>query len=355
MSVLARYVVKAVIGYTLLVMLVLLILNALYFYITQQDDIGVGNYTATSALLYVALNTPQSAFEMLPIAALIGALLSLGNLARSMELIVIRTAGVSAVRIALWVLVAGLILMAATWTVGEYVAPPMQRYAREMKTFQKFQNYSLAGNRSAWAKDGDTIFSVQRQSADNSYGGVYVFQFNAQRRLVSVARANSASIDAQDRWLLSDFRKSRFEDDRVIASRESSSSLSTHLSAEFLGLATVSPDEMPVKGLFSYTRHLKRNGLDARTAETALWARIARTVAVAIIVVLAVPFAFGPMRSTGTGARTVVGIMIGVVFLLLSRLMDSGGAIFDLSPLVVGWTPTALLLLITTAAVARVR
>ena len=41
---------------------------------------------------------------------------------------------------------------------------------------------------------------------------------------------------------------------------------------------------------------------------------MARTVAVAIIVVLAVPFAFSPMRSTGTGARTVVGIMIGVVF-----------------------------------------
>ena len=86
---------RAVIGYTLLVMLVLLILNALYLLISQQDEIGVGNYTATSALLYVGLRLPQSAFDMLPIASLIGSLLSLGNLARSMELVVVRAAGVS--------------------------------------------------------------------------------------------------------------------------------------------------------------------------------------------------------------------------------------------------------------------
>jgi lipopolysaccharide export system permease protein len=355
MSVLARYVMRAVIGYTLLVLVVLMVLSGLYLLITQQDEIGTGTYTATSALLYVGLNLPQSAFDMLPIASLIGALLSLGNLSRSMELVVIRAAGVSVARIAVWVLTAGVLLMAATWTLGEYVAPPMEQYGREMKMFQKFHDYSMASNRGAWAKDGDTVFAVQRQSAENSYGGVYVFQFNAQRRLVSVGRANSASIDAQNRWELSDYRQSRFDGDRVVASREGATSLKTNLSAEFLGLAAVKPESMPVSGLFSYARHLKRNGLDAHAVETALWARIARTVAVAIIVVLAVPFAFGPMRSTGTGGRTVVGIMIGVVFLLLARLMDSSGAIFGLSPIVIGWLPTAVLALITSIAVARVR
>jgi len=355
MSVLARYIMRAVIGYTLLVLTVLLVLSALYLLITQQDEIGTGNYTTTSALLYVGLHLPQSAFDMLPIASLIGALLSLGNLARSMELVVVRTVGVSVVRIAAWVFAAGVVLMAATWVLGEYVAPPMEQYAREMKTFQKFQDYSMAGNRGAWARDGDTIFAVQRQSAEHNYGSVYVFQFNPQRRLVSVGRANSATIDAQNRWLLSDFRQSHFDEDRVVTTHEETTTLKTNVSAEFLGLAAANPDSMPVRGLFSYARHLRRNGLDARSVETVLWARIARTVAVSIIVVLAVPFAFGPMRSTGTGARTVVGIMIGVVFLLLSKLMDSGGAIFELPPLVVGWTPTVLLAFVTGIAVARVK
>jgi lipopolysaccharide export LptBFGC system permease protein LptF len=61
------------------------------------------------------------------------------------------------------------------------------------------------------------------------------------------------------------------------------------------------------------------------------------------------------MRSTGTGSRTVVGIMIGVVFFLLAKMLESGGTVFDLPPIVIAWAPTALLALITTLAVSRVR
>lgn len=355
MSVLSRYLMRTILGHTFLVMLVLLLLSGLYLLITQQDEIGVGTYSAAHALMFVGLNLPQQAFDLLPIASLIGSLLALGNLARSMELVVVRTAGVSTFRIALWVASAGVVLMAMTWVLGEYVAPPMERYGREMKTFEKFHDYSMAGNRTAWAKDGDTIFSVQQQRAGNSFGGVYIFKFDPQRRLRSIGKASSASIQADNRWRLSDYRQSIIEDDRIVPRRQASAELATNLSAEFLGLASVQPDSMPFRGLLNYVQHLKRNGLDARAPETALWARIARTVAVAIIVVLAVPFAFGPMRSTGTGTRTVVGILIGVAFILLAKMSESGGALFGVPPIVVGWAPTLLLLLITTIAVARVR
>jgi lipopolysaccharide export system permease protein len=354
-SILSRYFVRGVIGYTFLVLAVLLTLNALYLFITQQDDIGVGSYSVEDALLYVALRLPQGGFDMLPIAALIGALLSLGNLARSMELIVVRAAGVSAFRIALWVAGGGLILMLMMGALGELIAPPMERYAHRLKTFEKFREYSMAGNRSAWAKDGDTIISVRQQSADNRYGGVYVFHFDPQRRLRTMARANNASIEEGNVWRLENYRESQIAADSVTPRRAASVSLQTSLSAEFLGLATLEPEALAARDLWSYMQHLRANGLDSRQYETAFWARIARTVAVALIVVLAVPFAFGPMRSTGTGARTVVGIMIGVVFLLLTKMLESGGAVFDVPPIAVAWLPTALLALITTAAISRVR
>jgi lipopolysaccharide export system permease protein len=355
MSVLGRYIMRAVLGYTILVLLVLIVLSALYLFITQQDEIGIGTYGLADAMLYVALNLPQQAFDVLPIAALIGSLLALGNLARSMELIVVRTAGVSPARIAMWVASAGLILMVLTGVLGEFVAPRTLQYGRQMKTFEKYHDYSLAGNLSAWAKDGNKVVSVRQQSGDNRYGGVYVFTFDGQRRLQSMARANSASIDAQNRWQLQSFEESRIDGERIVTRQAAEMQLETNLSPEFLGLAALEPDSLPGIGLIRYVQHLRANGLDARVYETAFWARVARTVAVAIIVVLAVPFAFGPMRSTGTGVRTVVGIMIGVVFFLLARMMESGGAVFQLPPLVIAWTPTALLALITAIAVARVR
>jgi lipopolysaccharide export system permease protein len=354
-SILSRYVIRSVLGTTLLVMLVLLVLSGLYLFITQQDEIGIGTYTLEDALLFVGLNLPKYAFDMLPIAALIGALLALGNLARSMELVVVRAAGVSVARIAMWVAGAGVILMLLTGILGELVAPQMEQYGRRMKTFEKYHDYSLAGNRSAWAKDGQKVVSVGQQSDDNRYGGVYVFNFDLQHRLSSIGRASSASIDANNVWRLENYRESRFEENRVVANGPAATQMRTRLSPEFLGLAVLDPDSLPGLGLRSYIRHLEENGLDARSYETAFWARIARTVAVAIIVVLAVPFAFGPMRSTGTGARTVVGIMIGVVFFLLAKMLESGGAVFELPPVVIAWLPTALLAVITAIAVQRVR
>jgi lipopolysaccharide export system permease protein len=355
MSLLARYLMRAIVGHTMLVVLVLLALSGLYLFISQQDDVGDGTFGVDDAFIFALLNLPQYGFDLLPIASLIGALLALGNLARSLELIVVRAAGVSVMRIGLWVGAAGLILMVLTAVLGEFVAPPLEQYARQMKMFEKFRDFSMTGNRSAWAKDGDSIISVRQQSADNRYGGVYVFKFDDRRRLQAMGRASSASIGTDRQWRLDNYRESRIERDRVIPSQAAKAQIETQLSPEFLGLAVFNPESLPVRALYGYIQHLKSNGLDARPYETAFWARIARTVATAIIVVLAIPFAFGPMRSTGTGARTVVGIMIGVVFLLLAKMLESGGAVFGLPPFVIGWAPTVLLALVTIVALARVR
>ena len=59
--------------------------------------------------------------------------------------------------------------------------------------------------------------------------------------------------------------------------------------------------------------------------------------------------------ATGTGARTVVGIMIGVVFFLMAKMLESGGEVFNMPPLMVAWLPTVLLTIITFVAVSRVR
>jgi lipopolysaccharide export system permease protein len=354
MSLLARYLMRTILGHTLMVMLVLLVLSGLYLFISEQNDIGVGTYTSSHALWFVALNLPKYAFDMLPIAALIASLLALGNLARSMELIVIRAAGISTMRIGLWVASAGLVLMLITGVLGEFISPPLEQYARQMKAYEKFRDYSM-GNRGAWAKDGNTIVSFTQQTAGATYGGVYIFKFDAQRRLHSVGRAESVSIDDDRKWQLSNYRESRIEDDWVVPSRSKTASLDTTLSADFLGLAAMDPDMLTGRDLRNYIAHLRDNGLDSRAYETGFWARIARTVAVAIIVVLAVPFAFGPMRSTGTGARTVVGILIGVAFFFLAKMIESGGEVFNAPPIVIAWVPTAVLALITTIAVARVR
>ena len=91
MSVLDRYIVRTILGTVALVMAVLLVLGALFVFIDQQSDVGIGHYTALGALWYSLLNLPQQAYELLPITALLGSLLGLGTLARGSELTVMRS------------------------------------------------------------------------------------------------------------------------------------------------------------------------------------------------------------------------------------------------------------------------
>jgi lipopolysaccharide export system permease protein len=116
MTVLDRYIVRAILGMVFLVLLVLLVLGGLFIFIDQQDDIGSGHYTALGAFWYTLLNLPQLGYELLPITALIGSLLGLGSLARGSELTVIRATGVSIARLAGTALLAGLILCSSRWS-----------------------------------------------------------------------------------------------------------------------------------------------------------------------------------------------------------------------------------------------
>ena len=112
MNLLDRYVIRALLGGAALVLTVLIALGALFLFANQQDDIGVGTYSAIDALWFVLLNLPQQLYEFMPIGVMIGALLGLGALARGSELTVMRAAGVSVWRIAGSVAMAGVVLVA---------------------------------------------------------------------------------------------------------------------------------------------------------------------------------------------------------------------------------------------------
>jgi len=339
MTLLDRYLARTVLFYTFLVMCVLLILGTMFTFLGQQDDIGVGNYRVADAFLFTLLNLPQQAFELLPIGALIGAIVGLGSLARDSELIVVRAAGVSVWRIAYGAALAGLVVMGMMWVLGEYVAPPLDQYARQLKTFSKFADYNLAGSRSAWVKDGRRFINVQQQSADNMFGGVYVLEFDADGGLRSVLRAESATLGRGDAWQLGTVAETRLTADEIVAERKPAAQLATRVNPDFLGLAVVNPGSLPTQGLYGYITYLQRNGLEAKAYEIAFWSRISRTVAALIVCLLAVPFALGPLRSAGAGARTVTGILVGVLFFLVNRTLENSGEVYDLSPVVVAWLP----------------
>jgi lipopolysaccharide export system permease protein len=354
MSVLDRYIVRAILSSVLLVMLVVLVLGALFVFIDQQDDIGTGRYTALGAFWYTLLNLPQLAYELLPITALIGALLGLGSLARGSELTVVRASGVSIARLAGIALLAGLLLIFVELLLGELLAPPLQQAAREQKAFSKLSNVSFGGGGS-WVRDGDLILNVAGQYSQRQFGSMQIFELSPQHRLIALGHATRATAGSRGKWLLSDYTESRFADDAVTTRPPGQRLLASKLTAGFLGLAVEDPKQLTSRALWRLISYYRSNALDTREYLFAFWSRIARTLAVAFSVLLAIPFVLGSLRSAGAGTRTMLGLILGIGFFLLQRLIESGTIVFDLNPVVLAWLPTALLATVSVALLARAR
>ncbi|MHB8476487.1 MAG: LPS export ABC transporter permease LptG [Steroidobacteraceae bacterium] len=355
MNTLDRYLYRTVLIYTAMAMAVLLTLGALFLFITQQNDIGVGSYGAADAFVFTMLNLPQSAFELLPIGALIGALMGLGHLASGSELVVTRASGVSVWRIAWPVGLAGLTLALVMYGIGNYAAPPLAQFAKREKTTEKLADVSFAGSSSAWVKDGNLILRVQTGEVDRAFGGVSLFQLDGPTKLRSIQRAERISVADPGRWRLHNVATSRFGDDRVTGGVVGETTMQSTVNPEFLGLAATDPQMLTLHGLAAYIDHLRRNSLDTASYEIGYWSRIARLFAVIIVTLLALPFVFGPLRTTGAGTRTVIGVMLGVVFFLITRTIENGGHLFGLNPALVGWLPTVAIGLCTLIAIARTR
>jgi lipopolysaccharide export system permease protein len=355
MSILDRYIVRAILGAVLLVMMVLLVLGALFMFIDQQDDVGTGHYTSLAAFGYTLLNLPQLAYELLPITALIGSLLGLGSLARGSELTVVGGPRGSVGGPAGVALLAGLLLMLLAILLGEFFAPPLQQAAREHKAFSKLNGVSFGGG-GAWVRDGDMILNIAGQSSLRQFGSMQLFELSPQHRLLALGHAQRAVAGARGgTWSLSGYTESRFADDSVTTSPPAPRLLTSNVSAGFLGLAVEDPKQLTSRALWRLINYYHANALDAREYLFAFWSRIARTVAVVFSVLLAIPFVLGSLRSAGAGARMLLGMILGIGFFLLQRLIESGTVVFNLDPVLLAWLPTALLALVTVTLLARAR
>ena len=355
MNTLDRYLYRTVLIYACMALAVLVTLGALFLFISQQGDIGVGTYTAGDALLFTFLNMPEQAFELLPIGAMIGALMGLGNLAAASELVVTRASGISVWRVAWPVGLAGMTMALAMYAIGEYVAPPMAQLAKREKTTNKLADISFAGSSSAWVKEGNLILRVQTGEVDQAFGGVSLFELDGSNRLRSVKRAERISVADPGRWRLNQVATTRFSEGHIDSEVVPEMSMTSSVNPDFLGLAATDPDLLTLRGLASYIDHLRRNKLDTISYEIGFWSRIARMFAVIVVTLLALPFVFGPLRTTGAGARTVVGVLLGVVFFLITGMVEKGGQLFGVNPILIGWLPTAVIGVCTLIAVSRTR
>jgi len=249
-----------------------------------------------------------------------------------------------------------LVLAVLMVLLGESVAPSLGAYASEMRTRAMHEEIAVGDGQATWLRDGDRIVALRRQAGDLGYGGgVLLFDLGPNQSLKQVARADSADLDATNRWVLSNYSETSFEEGGVAVRAGRESSDAHGLNSDLLELSVVRADLLDTPSLVRYISYLRANSLDAHRYLVAYWSRLATVFSVVVTTVLALPFVFGGLRSAGAGARLLVGLIIGLSYYVAGQVLTSGGEVYGLDPLVIAWAPTALLVLVTGIAFTRIR
>ncbi|HET7921798.1 MAG TPA: LPS export ABC transporter permease LptG [Gammaproteobacteria bacterium] len=354
MTLLDRYFARQVIANTLLVLLVLTAIASLIMFVGEFDNVGQARYTLTDAARYTLLHVPAQAYVMFPVAVLIGSMLGLGELASHNELMVVRTAGVSVLRIGRGAMLGGAVLIVLCVVLGEFLAPTAERHAEDQRSLLLYNQANILGAGGIWAKDGSLFVNVKRLGGHGTARNIYLFEFDDAHRLLRAARAGSAQFRDGD-WILRDLRETRFTPQAAVTQDTASAKWHTRLAPALLDLFVLDTRSLSARGLHHYIDYLKANGIDAGRYIAAFWGKVAQPVSVLVMMLLALPFVFGPMRSSSTGQRLLVGMLIGIGFFVFNSIFTQAGVVFGLNPILTAWLPTALLALISGVAVSRIR
>ena len=372
MKVLTRYVAKEVLIATLFVLVALVALIAFFDLVSQARNIG-NRYSISMALFLTMLKLPSRLYEVMPIAALLGAVYTMSRLASNSEFTIMRVAGLSPFRLAGMMTVPALILIAMTYCLGEWLTPAADMMRNDMDNILFNRKLSARGYSSGvWVKDNvkeqqnagqATVRFVNVHNliaGEHSRTGAWrVFEFDKDGSWIRVLHAPEANYISGRGWHLKDAKVETLpkitHDETPMVEKSSARKdvdlmLPSEMRPEILGVLTIKPERMGISDLWQYIAHLKETRQTSDRYQVALWSKVFYPLAIFVMLAVAMPFAYLNTRSGGVSIKIFAGLMIGISFYALNNIFSFLGVLNTWHPMVVAVVPTSVMLICAAVA-----
>ncbi len=347
------YIGKTIIGTTTITLATLVGLSGIIKYVEQLRKVGRGTYDLMHALYFVLLGIPRDIEMFFPMAALLGSLIALGVLASSSELTVMQAAGFSKIDVGLSVLKTAIPLMLVIMILGQWGSPQTIKMAREIRAFALSGGKIVSVLTGVWAKDNRDFIFIGR-AEDEHIKHVTVWQFDETNKLNQIIYAKSADYVSARDWTMKNVQISHMQGGKKLT-KESRKTYDwqTSLEPDKLSTVIVSPEEMPLSGIYDYVNYLKASHQDASRFELAFWRKLSQPLSVAVMMFLALSFIFGPLRTVTMGARIISGIMAGFAFHIFSEFFGPLCLVYQIPPVIGAVAPSLIFLVISIALLRR--
>ena len=346
MNTLDRYIGKSILGSIFATLLTLVGLSAIIKFVEQFRSVGKGTYDIWQAVAFTGLTIPKDIETFFPMAALLGALMALGNLASRSELVVMQAAGFSRFKIGMAVMKTALPLVLLTMVIGERGSAQTEQFTRDMRARALSGGSMLSMKNGVWAKDGNNFVFVRRVTDDAKLNDIYIYTFDQQRNLMELKHANQASYsEDESKWTLRQVNHSMISKDEITTSNRLSEKWETNLTPDKLGAVSLRPTSLSISGLYNYISFLRETGQDVSRFELTFWRKIFQPVSVGVMMLLALSFIFGSLRSVTAGARIVTGICFGFLFYVVNEIFGQMSVVYNM-PAVFGALMPSLLFVV---------
>jgi len=355
--ILDRYIARAIVGGTLMSLFVFGALFTFISFVSELQHVGMGNYSSLKAFLFVLLNLPQLLYQVFPSAMLLGGLLSLGALASSSELIVIRAAGISISRITVAVLKAGLLLIVIAVLLGEFLAPETISAAKTMRAEALEGRVITRDREGLWSKYGDNFVYIGTVLPDVQLRNVIIYELDAEHQLKKTTFAGQAHYDPEDQlWHLQDVANSEITKHSVKTAHNKTETRPAMVSTDLFNVLNLEPEDMSATELWQYSLYLDENELESDAFWLAFWVKMFTPLTSAGMLMIAVPLVLTTSsRTGGAGRRILIGVLIGVAFYVLNRVINQMGIIYGITPILSAGLPSILVIAISVVLIRRTR
>ncbi|MDX2164328.1 MAG: LPS export ABC transporter permease LptG [Gammaproteobacteria bacterium] len=354
LMIIGRYIGSSLIKATLLVLLVFLGLETFILLATQVNSMGKGAYNIWQALLYVFLILPQQTYFLFPMAGLLGMLFGLSLLSNSSEIIVMRASGISPVKIMRYAMQAGLILVITVTLIGELIGPSAKHLGEKRKLIATSSGQAIKTGEGLWLRQGQNFYHIGQIDSSHRIENVSQYVFDDAQHLMIVS-FSSMGVYQNNTWHMKNIQQSSMSSNQVTSQTLGSQNWDLAIDPRLLKISLSTPDEMSLSQLSAFIEYQKQTNLVPTMYQLSFWQRALQPLASLVMMFLAIPFVFGPLRSVSTSLRLVLGIIVGFAFYLTNQLFPPLSQVLDFPPYLAAMLPILIFAIFGVILLKRVR
>lgn len=342
--ILTRYIGRRLALVIAIILVIIVTLSLTFELMEEGDNIASRTGEVIPAISrYVALRLPEVVSELLPFAALIGAVIAIGLLLRHNEIIAIWNSGVSALGIMRAVLPVGLVLVAVQIGLDDRVVPPTRAALEAWGVGKAAQREGMlrSGSTSVWLLSGDDVVHIPAKAATAvHFRNLEIFGRDKEGLLTDYLYAADARRDGSE-WLLSNVVRRTVDPPSV----ETVPYMTWRPpdAVEHIPLIAKLQKDLRLDQLW---RLVANAGFGQRSPElyrTWFHYRISSALGPLLLILLVVSLA-QRFRRTGTFVRLMISsLAVGFAFMVFEGMSLSMGEAGLLHPVVAAWGPNLLL------------